>query len=56
MAIEGLDRVSRKLAMIPQKAMEALAEQLEANATALVAEMKRRAPKSAPKEKRAWTR
>lgn len=45
MAIEGLDRVSRKLALIPQKAMEALAEQLEANATALVAEMKRLAPK-----------
>lgn len=45
MAIEGLDRVSRKLALIPQRAMEALAEQLEANATALVAEMKRLAPK-----------
>ena len=45
MAIEGLDRVSRKLALIPKKAMEALAEQLEKNATELVADMKRLAPK-----------
>lgn len=44
MAIEGLDRVTRRIALIPQKAMEALAEQMEKNATELVAEMKRLVP------------
>lgn len=44
MAIEGLDRVTRRIAAIPKKAMEALAEQMEKNATQLVAEMERLAP------------
>ena len=49
MAIEGLDRVTRRIALIPQRAMDALAEQLEKNAIELVAEMKRLAPKESGK-------
>lgn len=49
MAIEGLDRVTRRIALIPKRALEALAEQLETNAIALVAEMKRLAPKESGK-------
>lgn len=49
MAIEGLDRVTRRIALIPKKAMEAIGEQLEKNAIELVAEMKRLAPKESGK-------
>jgi len=49
MAIEGLDRVTRRIALIPQKALDALAEQMEKNATELVAQMERLAPKQSGK-------
>jgi HK97 gp10 family phage protein len=45
MAVEGLDRLNRKLALLPQKALDKIAEAMEQNATELVAEMQRRAPK-----------